>query len=372
MNILWLTWKDMQHPAAGGAELVASELCRRLLRDNHRITMLTCGYPGAEQEEVKDGVRIIRVGSSRYSHPVMALSYYLRHLRNQFDCLIEEVNGGAPYFSVLFAGKARKFMLYHQLARINWLYEIKRPLNYVGYYGLVPFATRLASIAQPSVITVSDSTRQSLAKHGFKPHRIHIISEGITLQPVTDLHAIAKYTRPTLLSLGAMRYMKRTIDHIAAFEIAKRSIPRLELKVAGSADTAYGKQVLTCIDRSPFRSSIEYLGKVSDEDKVKLMQRAHLILQTAIEEGWGLTITEAASQGTPAVAYNVAGLRDSIKNGVTGLTTEEHPAALATGIVHVLRDTKLYQTMRRTGWNWSKEITFDQSYKDFLHILQTA
>ena len=372
MNILWLTWKDVEHPDAGGAELVASELCKRLLLDKHQVTMLTCRYPGADRESVLNGVHVTRVGNSRYSHPAMALAYYLRRMHNQFDYLIEEVNGGAPYFSVLFAGKARKFMLYHQLARVNWLYEIKRPFNYVGYYGLVPFATKLASVSRPSVITVSDSTKQALIKHGFNPHRIHVISEGITLEPVRNLDAIKKYQRPTLLSLGAMRHMKRTADHISAFEIAKRSIPKLQLKVAGSADTAYGKQVLKRIDQSPFRSSIEYLGKVNDEDKVSLMQRSHVILQTAIEEGWGLTITEAASQGTPAVAYNVAGLRDSIKHGVTGLTTEEHPNALAAGIVQALQRPETYESMRWSGWEWSKQITFDQSYKDFLHILQTA
>lgn len=372
MNILWLTWKDSNHPQAGGAELVASEICKRLLRDGHKITILTCGYQGAAADEVANGIRFIRVGKNRYSHSIQALIYYLRHLRGQFDFLIEEVNGGAPYFCVWFAGGARRAMFYHQLARINWLYEIKRPANYVGYHALVPIATKLASLSKAPVLTVSESTRQVLTDHGFDPSQMHIISEGIEIEPLPDLATVKKNRRPTLLSLGSMRAMKRTIDHIVAFEIAKHQLPDLTLKIAGSADTDYGKQVLARLKLSPFRSSIEYLGKVGQSEKMQLMQKSHIILQTAIEEGWGLTITEAASQGTPAVAYNVAGLRDSIRHGVTGITTDEHPVALAHGIVNTLKDASGYEAMRRAGWEWSKHITFEQCYHDFKQVLRTA
>jgi glycosyltransferase involved in cell wall biosynthesis len=372
VNILWLAWKDSGHPDAGGAELVARELCTRLTRDGHNVTLLTCGYDGASAMQLQDGVQIIRVGSSRYAHSFQALFYYLRHLRGRFDVLIEEVNGGAPYFSVLFEKRAHTFMLYHQLARVNWLHEIKRPFNYLGYYGLVPGATRLASLAGAPVITVSESTRQVLAEHGFRPERTHIISEGLAIEPLQDLGAVKKFRRPTLLSLGAMRAMKRTLDHIAAFEVAKKQLPDLQLKIAGKADGAYGQKVLERIEASSCSDDMEYLGMVSRADKIKLMQQSHLILQTAVEEGWGLTITEAASQGTPAVAYDVSGLRDSVRHDKTGVLTPESPAALGKSAVRLLNDWTKYERLRTAAWEWSKQITFDQSYKDFKTVLGVA
>ncbi len=105
MNIAWLTWKDRRHPEAGGAEMVAHELAKRLLADGHRVTMLTCGYGDAPKRENMDGTEVIRVGSNRYTHSFQALAYYIRHMRNHYDVLIEEVNA-APYFSVLFERKA--------------------------------------------------------------------------------------------------------------------------------------------------------------------------------------------------------------------------------------------------------------------------
>lgn len=372
MNILWLTWKDNNHPEAGGAEVVCYELCKRLVAEGHTVTLLTSDYDGAKSEHSLKGVHVIRIGKHRALHPYRALLYYIRHLRNKFDIVIEEVNGGAPYFSVFFGKKSMRYMLYHQLGRINWLYEVKPPFSYVGYHLLVGSATRLASLAGVPLITVSESTKRELATYGFKPHKTHIISEGTHIEPLKDLRAVKKYSEPTVLVHGGMRAMKRTLDQVKAFELAKKRIPNLRLKLSGSSSSAYGKQVMDYIAQSPYKADIEYLGRTTDEQKVELMRRCHVVLMTSIEEGWGLVVTEANSQGTPAVVYDVHGLRDSVKHGETGIITAENPAALADGIVSLLQDQAVYDTLRQNGWEWSKTITFDQSYTDFKQILGIA
>lgn len=372
MKILWITWKDVGHPDAGGAEIVADELCSRLIRDGHSVTMLTAKYPDMKKQSATKGVEVIRVGDSRYTHSAAALLYYVRHLRNKFDIVIEEVNGAAPYFAVFFGRKAKRYTFYHQLGRINWLYEIPAPFSYVGYYVLVPFATRLASMAGTRLITVSESSRRSLEQYGFSEDRTSIISEGLQMQPVEDLRSIHKFKKPTVLSHGSMRAMKRTIDQIKAFELAKKDIPDLQLKVSGSSSGSYGKQVLAYINKSPYKQDIEYLGRTTEAQKIDLMQRCHAILVTSIEEGWGLIVTEANSQGTPAVVYDVAGLRDSVQSMKTGIVTAPNPAGLASGIVAILKDEKAYKAMQAAGWEWSKHITFDQSYEDFKQALDIA
>ena len=368
MNIAWLTWKDHRHPEAGGAEVVARELTKRLLADGHNVTMLTCGYRGAPSREVLDGVEVIRVGSNRYVHPFRALLYYLRHMRGKYQVLIEEVNG-SPYFSVLFERKAQKFLLYHQIEGPVWFYETKAPLSYIGRYALEPSASRILAHSKTPVVTVSQSTASDLVRYGFDAGRTHIISEGIEIKPATSIDDIRKFDQPTILSLGAMRAMKRTLDQIKAFEIAKAAIPTLRMKIAGKSDGRYGQKVLAEIKASPNREDIEYLGKVSREEKAELMQRSHIIMQTAVHEGWGLTVTEAASQGTPAVVYNVNGLRDSVRDRETGMVTSETPSDLAYGIVKLLARPERYEAIRHAAWEWSKHVTFDQSYADFKQVI---
>lgn len=370
MNILWLTWKDQFHPAAGGAELVCRELTSRLAADGHQVTLLTCGYDGAERVDETDGIKTIRVGTSRYTHPFQALGYFVRNLRNSFDIIIEEVNAGAPYFSVFFDRRARRFVLYHQLARKNWFFETKAPLSHVGHYVLEPVATRLLSKARVPVITVSESTRQDLARHGFRPENTHIISEGLDITPVKSLRPLQKFPLPTILSLGTMRAMKRTLDQIKAFEIAKKRLPALQMVIAGDNNSAYGRRVMAYIKESPHAHDIEYLGRVSLEQKQSLMQKAHLITVTSVKEGWGLIVSEAASQGTPAVVYDVDGLRDSVRHNQTGLVTPERPDALADAIVAMVHDRDRYERLRTAGWQLSKRLTFDQSYQDLKKILE--
>jgi len=365
MNILWVTWKDSGHPEAGGAEVVCEELCKRLTANGHRVTLLTTDYDGADKTTLPDGVTAIRVGHSRYLHPLQALIYYVWHLRNQYDVVIEEVNGGAPYFCVFFGRKSKRRLLYHQLARKNWLYEIPAPFSYLGYYVLVPLATRLVSWARVPLITVSKSTQDVMAQYGFAPERTHIISEGLHIPPVKTVDSAQKFKDPTVLSHGGMRAMKRTLDQVKAFEIAKQKIPDLKMKISGSSRGVYGQKVLDYITTSPYKNDIEYLGRTTDEQKIELMQRCHAILVTSVEEGWGLIVTETNSQGTPAVVYDVEGLRDSVRVD-TGVITAENPVALADGIVSLLQDEPTYQARRHNAWQWSKQITFDQSYKDFL------
>ncbi len=371
MNILWLAWKDYTHPQRGGAEVVLRELIQRQVREGHHVTLLTARHPGAKARETMDGIEVIRIGSNRYLHPLQALVYYMRHLRGRFDLMIETVNT-APYFSLLFRGKTKGYALYHQLARQVWFHESKSPLSQLGYYVIEPFATWLLGRAGTPLITVSESTKQDLARFGWSSNNAHLISEGIEIEPVADLSLVEKYDQPTMLSLGALRGMKRTLDQVQAFEIAKEHIPDLQLKIAGDASDPYGQQVLRYIALSPFKDDIEYLGRVSLEDKINLMRRSHVITLTSIKEGWGLVVTEAASQGTPAVVYDVDGLRDSVKDGITGILTMTDSDSLAKGIVHLLSDQNAYQALQQNGWEWSKHLTFDQSYQDFKQITEGA
>jgi glycosyltransferase involved in cell wall biosynthesis len=369
VKVLWLTWKDHTHPEAGGAEVVLRELARRLVADGHQVTFLTVQHANSTTREVLDGIEVIRVGTNRYLHSFQALAYYLLRLRNKYDVVIEVVNT-APYFCTWFKGRAKVFAFYHQLARDIWFYETKSPLNAFGYYFMEPLATWLLSRSRVPLITVSGSTRNDLARFGWRKNKAYIISEGIEIEPLQTLDTVRKFEQPTVLSLGAMRGMKRTLDQIKAFEIAKQNVPGLQLKIAGSAVSDYGRRVLDAVDASPYASDIQYLGRVSLKQKINLMRRAHLICVTSVKEGWGLIVTEAASQGTPAIVYDVDGLRDSVRHNQTGLITDENPEALAQAITKLLKDQTLYEQLRQAAWLWSRSITFDKAFQDFQKAVQ--
>jgi glycosyltransferase involved in cell wall biosynthesis len=126
---------------------------------------------------------------------------------------------------------------------------------------------------------------------------------------------------------------------------------------------------LEAIAHSPYTDSITYKGRVTLSEKRHLMERAHLLLVTSVKEGWGLVVSEANSQGTPAVVYDADGLRDSVKHRKTGLVTDPNPEALAAAAIKLLQDEKLYKRLRVEAFRFSKTLNFDQTYKDIAKYL---
>jgi glycosyltransferase involved in cell wall biosynthesis len=243
------------------------------------------------------------------------------------------------------------------------------PFSLIGYL-LEPIYLRL--LADRPVITESKSAQQDLIAHGFRADKISIVPVGLTIKPVADLKKVKKYHQPTLLYLGSLRSMKRPFHLIQAFELAKREIPALRLIIAGSADKNRLHKCLARIRRSPFSRDIKYLGKVNSSKKIKLMQRSHVIGVTSVKEGWGLIVTEANSQGTPAVVYDVDGLRDACLHQRTGLVCPPTPPDLARGIVQLLSNPALYKKYQLRAWKNSLNYHFDNSYRVFSRAINRA
>jgi glycosyltransferase involved in cell wall biosynthesis len=367
-KILFLNWKDEWSPDAGGAEVVHTQIIDRLVADGHAVTLLTQHYAGSLASEARNGYDIIRVGTNRYAHTLLASIYYFKNLRNKYDIVVS-CNNTAPYFVGLLKGREKHFSLYHQLARQVWWHETRFPLNYIGYYILEPIATWLQSMTNPKAITISESTKVDLMRFGFKSDNINMISEGIDISPIDSLDVVKKYEKPTILSFGAMRSMKRTLDIVMAYEIAKDSMSDLRLAVAGSTKGIYAQMVLDYISQSRYKADIDVLGRVSIEDKITLMQKSHLIAVTSVKEGWGLIVTEAASQGTPACVYDVDGLRDSVRHGETGLVCSQSPRLLALNVLKCIQDKNIYNKLQINAWEWSKEINFNKTYEQFKQII---
>ncbi len=364
MKILWFTWKDKKNPLAGGAEIVNEELAKRLVKDGHEVILLVGGFDNSQKEETIDGYKIIRVGG-RWTVYFEAYKYYKNNFKNWADVVIDEVNT-IPFFCKFYV-KEKNILFIHQLAREIWFYQMFFPLNIIGYL-IEPLYLRLLN--NKKVVTVSESTKKDILKLVFKIENINIISEGIEIEQINDLNSIEKYENPTILSLGSIRPMKRTKDILKAFEITKQSMQNLKLIIAGDYNDKYGKELLELVNESKYKNDINVLGKVNLEKKIELMQKSNLICVTSVKEGWGLIVTEANSQGTPAVVYNVDGLRDAVKDKETGFVTENNtPNELSNKIVQLLENKDEYDRMRTNAYNFSKDINFEKCYDDFINVI---
>ena len=364
MKILWLTWKDKKNPLAGGAEAVNEEIAKRLAFAGHEVTLLVAGFKGALNEEIINGYKVIRLGN-RWTVYWQAYKYYKKNLMGWADLVIDEIN--TMPFGCKFYVKEKNIIICYQLCRQIWFYQMFFPLNLLGYL-IEPLYLWL--LRKKIVLTESESTKKDLQNYGFKKENIYVFNIGLEIEPAEDLNTLTKAGDPTILSLGNIRSMKRCLHIIKAFEIAKQKIYNLKLAIAGDASAKYGKKVLNYINKSGYKDSITYFGRVSTDKKLELLQKSHLICVTSVKEGWGIIVTEANSQGTPAIVYDSDGLRDSVKNNQTGLIcSKNNPKELAKNITYLFKNHEQYKTLQKNAWLWSKKINSEKSYQDFLEII---
>lgn len=117
-------------------------------------------------------------------------------------------------------------------------------------------------------------------------------------------------------------------------------------------------------------TGVIFFGQVSHDKKLELMRRAHLILVPGVREGWGLVVIEANAMGTPSVAYDVNGLRDSVINGKTGvLVKPKDVEAMARKAIQLLSDTNLRNALAHEALSWARNFTWEKASQIFAQIV---
>jgi glycosyltransferase involved in cell wall biosynthesis len=354
MRILWFNWRDIRNPEAGGAEVITHEVMERLAKRGHEMTLFTSRFKDCELNENLNGINIIREGN-KYTVYKNAENY-LKAYKHDYDLMIDEINT-RPFFTLKFAREKQVIAVIHQLAREFWFYETKFPLNYIGYYYLEK--KWLSNYKHTTTVALSNSTKADLEELGFK--RVFTIPPGLSVEPLSNVRE--KEARPTLVFMGRLKKAKLPDHALQAFSIIKGEIPDAKMWIIGDG---YFRKKLESIERKDVR----FYGKISNEKKYDLLSRAHIILVPAVREGWGLIVTEANAMATPAIGYDVYGLRDSIRNGETGITIREKtPSAMAQQAISLLRDPDRLYNYSKNALEFSRQFSWDNTTNLYERIL---
>ena len=91
MRIAVLTWRDTSHPDGGGSEVFVESVGRELVARGHDVTLLCARHPGSAPRELRDGVRLRRLGS-RLTVYLWGLAWLVWH-RRDVDVVVDVING---------------------------------------------------------------------------------------------------------------------------------------------------------------------------------------------------------------------------------------------------------------------------------------
>jgi glycosyltransferase involved in cell wall biosynthesis len=267
-----------------------------------------------------------------------------------------------PFFTPLWAG-IPTFMLIFQLAREVWWYESPFPISAIGY-AIEPLYLR--AYRRTPVLTISTSTQQDLRGLGF--------TSAITVVPIgIDDPACppsAKADTPTFIYVGRLAPSKRIGHMLVALAKFRKEVGKGTLWLVGSGSEKYCRSLVEQARDLRIADDVHFFGRVSAEAKHRLMAQSHALLMTSVREGWGLVVTEANACGTPAIVYNVPGLRDSVRQESTGLVVAPQPVDLADAMVRLTSDPELYARLATEGQRWSDTFTLDESARVVRLALQ--
>jgi glycosyltransferase involved in cell wall biosynthesis len=343
----------------GGAEVFTHEITKRWVQAGHKVVIFTSEFPNCNKEEVVDGITIVRSGG-RLSVYSQARRFYSKRFRfDKFDYVIDEINT-IPFFTPCFIRNGERILpLIHQLAREYWFYETRFPVNYLGYHFFENYC--LKKYRNLPTITVSASSKYDLSNLGFK--KIYVVPEGLNFKPISQV--AVKSISPVIVYSGRLKRAKRPDHAIQAFKLVKSRINNAQLWIIGDG---------------PFRSQLEhtagpgvrFFGHLDSDKRRDLIKQSWVLVNPSVREGWGLNITEANALGTPSVAYDVPGLRDSVVNGLSGQLVEAgNVIDLANTLIRVLNDHELRNRLSVYALNDSNRYNWDITAKAFLDLLNS-
>lgn len=347
-----LSWRDLEDVEAGGSELHAAELARHWAAAGIEVTWrssFAAGHPATGQ---RDGYRVIR-RAGRYLVFPRAVLAELAGRHGPSDALLEIWNG-MPFFSPVWYRGPSAVMLHHVHADMwNMVLGADNPaLAKIG-------DTIERRVAPPlyrrsRLITPSESARDEIVSLlGIPARQIDVVHNGLS---PAFIPGGTKTSHPSIVAVGRLVPVKRHDLLIRAAAVARLSVPDLSLTLVGEG---YEREPLTALIRElEAESWVQLTGRVDEPTLVGHYRQAWVAGSASAREGWGLSLTEAAACGTPAVATRIAGHTDAVRDSVSGLLTEATPDALGWALGSVLSDPALRARLstgavqRAAGLSW--------------------
>jgi glycosyltransferase involved in cell wall biosynthesis len=362
MKILGLCWRYLDHPSAGGAEVVTHQIFSRLIEEGHEVTSFNGTYPGAAPEGELDGVRLVRRGRQWSVH--FLAWRWLRSRLHEFDIVIDQINT-IPFFTPLYVPEEQRRFFFHQLAREYWHRETRGVFKLIAPIGYVVEPLMLKVYRGSRGVTASESSRRDLEALGFDHARVALTPYPVDVKPLPQLEP--KAGPFTVLMAGRLTQAKFVEEGVRAFAQFQRVAPESRLEIVGSGDPAY-RQGLERIAAEAGIEGATFHGRVAEDHKLELMRESHVHVFASHREGWGLVVGEAAAMGTPSIGYDAPGVRDSIAEPRL-LTPIGDVAALAQLLERLHEDSRFYEEVRLAAWERARLHSREAATEGFVRAL---
>jgi glycosyltransferase involved in cell wall biosynthesis len=333
-----------------------------MVRAGAQLTLVTSSFRGAGPYDWSNGYLVIR-GGGRFG-VYLAAARHLRRYADHYDGVVDFQNG-IPFFAPLWGpSRLPVVCVVHHVHQRQFDLYFRWPLNHVGRL-LEGRVSRSVYRGRP-MVAVSPSTRAEMRRELRFRGPVHIVPNGVDLP---RCGSVRRSVTP-MIALVTRLVPHKQLDHlIAALPELLESWPDLRVVIAGSGTEHDGLRAQ--VAGLGLSDTVTLPGRVSEKVKHDLLGEAWLTVAPSVAEGWGLTVMEANAIGTPAVAYDVPGLRDSVRHGVTGWLVppgENLAGALGSALAE-LSDPGRRAQIEAEARDWAASFSWDSSAERLAGVL---
>lgn len=367
MRILHVNHRDLAHPAAGGLEEIIHKISARWIKQGHEVTLLCSEFDGCRKEETSpEGMRILRRGNEWWFN-YTAPWFVNRRLAGGHDIVLEHI-------SKVPCNLPRKVRSIPVAVHVPHLFGStvfrEAPLPIAAYVWLMERPLRW-EYRRCLFWALSDSTADDLAGRGISRERISVVYGGVDFD---YFHAYATKPRtpdPSILYLGRLKKYKGIDLLIQMVASLRGEFANLKLFVAGKGD--YEPALRALASRLNVEKNVEFVGFVDYPGKRELLAKSWVLAYPSPKEGWGLSVIEAGSCGTPTIASNSPGLRESVRDGETGfLVPHGDIHAMASKFRLLFRDDSIRKRLGQNAIAWARKFSWDATAEGSLRFLEKA
>lgn len=351
-----VAWRDLDHPEAGGSEVHAARLAERWAAAGIDVQLTASAAPGAARHSRRDGYEVVRPAGRYFVFPAAPMSARLPGLgseRGPADGLVEIWNG-MPFLSPLWARNRPRVTFVHHVHGAMWDLVLPAALARVGK--LIEHRLAPPFYRSTPVVTLSESSRRAIvAELALAPDQVSVVPPGVS----ADFHPGGqREATPLVVAVGRLVPYKRFDRLIAILARLHHRHPDLQAVIAGEGSERRPlEQMISTLGASGW---LRLAGRISDGDLVDLYRRAWAVCSTSAFEGWGMTITEAAACGTPAVVSPIDGHVDAVEDGVSGILAEPG-AAMEDALDTLLSNQVLRRRLSRGALARARALDWDRT-----------
>lgn len=314
----------------GGGEYIFSKWAQELARRGHEVSVITQRIEGTKRFEKKGGIKIYRV-EPKLSYSGALYTIGLRkNLGFLFSCFNKILKIGKDYdiihsntFVPAIAGQYASRILkkphiitihdvYLQQDKKFWSqWAEQRKINpLIKIMG--PFLEKSVLRLNPNLIhTVSETSKNDLISCKIPEQKIRIIPNGIDLKE----YEIPKASKKA----GQFCYIGRLVFY-KNLETVIRAIKTINCRFLIAGVGPDEERLKKLAKELGIEKKVIFLGRISNNEKIKLLKESRFLVQPSVIEGFGITIIEAFACKTPVISSNVMPLPELVKDNLNGFT----------------------------------------------------